>query len=289
MRSPYCLAYSVAALLVLAGTAGAVTIVDYEAGNIASSAALSRSVDVYSNDGLDAVRTYYYDTSTALFNTGDSQQDFYGGWHGEWNNALYDTIVDGAPGLSAGNGFGRSQWGISGGTPDPGPWGIEATLLWQKSNFQNGGDTNTVSFDSSSTLTFQNSYFGDSSYPDRGLWFVVRNGSTLYVSEFSSTSTSETELTDFNNNSTEGYRWAVWTPTSTDFGPPDTSGLTYAAVNFDDVTAVGVTYRFGRTEYHASQYFSELIVDGNVVPEPATMGLLALGGVALLRRRRASR
>jgi hypothetical protein len=50
---------------------------------------------------------------------------------------------------------------------------------------------------------------------------------------------------------------------------------------FDTVSVIG--YESGGSGY---AHIDNVAVGGTVVPEPATLGFLALGGLALLRRRR---
>jgi len=57
-------------------------------------------------------------------------------------------------------------------------------------------------------------------------------------------------------------------------------------VNADDIQMVLATDQYGKDPYRALPMFAEAF--GVAVPEPATLGLLALGGLAVLRRKQGS-
>jgi len=57
-------------------------------------------------------------------------------------------------------------------------------------------------------------------------------------------------------------------------------GGNFFPLRFGDRNADGVTYD------HGEAYWDNIAVDGTWIPEPATLSLLALGGLAVMRRRR---
>ena len=67
----------------------------------------------------------------------------------------------------------------------------------------------------------------------------------------------------------------------------ETASIRLAAVRYDFIPVEATSIRIVDVCRVAGEYiFSDMIVTGTKVPEPATMSLLALGGLALLRRRR---
>ncbi len=239
-----------------------------------------RSANTNESTATTALMRFNFSTTSAFFNTGNTQLDFYGGYQESFPNAALGGIVTGAPGLATG-GFG-GFFGQTGASTSNTPYAITTFALWQKPNFMNGGDLAGVSFDATSALNVNG---GDFSYPT-GLRFVIRNGSTYYVSEAllrNQWAPNIGSLSDFNNNSTVGKRWAEWAPTDTSFGVP--SPGTFAAVDFNNVTAVGIVQEAGRNEYHGTFRLVSFSVDNAVVPEPAALALLGLAGLLAVRRR----
>lgn len=80
---------------------------------------------------------------------------------------------------------------------------------------------------------------------------------------------------------------AEWTESPYDGDTSDIYGQrTVRGGDFaSSMTALGLTYRSDVLRYHESEYTGFRVAA--MVPEPATLGLLALGGLALIRRRRA--
>ena len=115
-------------------------------------------------------------------------------------------------------------------------------LLWIKDDFLNSYSGKTVGFTSASTIYANCKEL--TAVDSRAIRFVIKDGSTYYLSEYAYTTTGaatnvKISLSDFNNNSASNKRWGVFTPSSTDFGIPG-SLPTFSARNFTDVQAVGL-------------------------------------------------
>ena len=92
----------------------------------------------------------------------------------------------------------------------------------------------------------------------------------------------DSNWSDFRNDDTlsriiieDGGTFRLWNTSSTDGGAPFGSADLARIVDINDVTIVGVAGTGGDAGY-----------DIYAVPEPSSMSLLALGGLALIRRRR---
>lgn len=160
-----------------------------------------------------------------------------------------------------------------------------AIYVWKKEDFSGlSPGQDVVQFDSTSTLNMGvQDWFGYGSQPI-DIRFVVENGGQYYLSEAKVTSANTAlGLTDFNNNSLAGKRWAAFTPTATSFGLP--TSPVYTAVNFNDVQQVGIIGQGG--ERYARLYgFNTFSATANLVPEPGTLALLAFGSLAVMKVRR---
>lgn len=91
----------------------------------------------------------------------------------------------------------------------------------------------------------------------KDLRMVIKNGSTYYISEFSITTNGLFTLNAFNNSSSTGKRWGVYTPSTLAFPSPLPS---FSAVNFNDVQEIGIVYAGGRPAYGHSFNFTQFSV-----------------------------
>lgn len=144
-------------------------------------------------------------------------------------------------------------------------------IAFLKSDFLNGGDTGPVTFDATSSLTFEASNL----YGNNTIRLLVRDGSDWYIGE-----------THLGNS-------ASFNPANENFAPfalaegdkkIEFTGSTYnvSGATFTDVTAVG-TYHVNSPRSKSG--VSTFAIDAVVIPEPATLALLGLGGAAFVARR----
>ncbi len=136
-------------------------------------------------------------------------------------------------------------------------------------------ETESVSLDASSSL------FVDFARTQSTTRWLVRNGSTFYVSQ--STLGGDTTLDDAAGLLSE--MWAeIDLAAGADFDQ-DTATYSTSTAALTDLTAFGL--HVDKDDITSTRHWLEVrqfTVDA--VPEPATMSLLALGGLAVLRRRR---
>lgn len=137
---------------------------------------------------------------------------------------------------------------VDGNDGTPSPSTNKWHLLWIKDGFLNGGTDRVVEFDSASVLKARVEMSGAAN--PRHLRWVVRNGSTYYLSEYvdSTSGFGWLSLDDFVGNATAGKRWGAFTPTAADFDIPASLPV-FAATTFDDVTAVGFIMEDYRPDY----------------------------------------
>lgn len=132
-------------------------------------------------------------------------------------------------------------------------------LAWRLDQFSPlaGGDVYTFESESSqSTLRIDITSLVEDG--ENEIHFIVLNHDTgedvWYVSEASFTNNligeGYWELTEFSGSAEAGKRWASFTPTANDVSLPDLDTLVFAPKTFDDVRAVGFTYRGSRWQYH---------------------------------------
>jgi len=155
---------------------------------------------------------------------------------------------------------------------------VNMVYLWKRSDFPGNQPSYSDTFDSSSTLSV---HITDDSHTTGGdaeeTRFIILNGSTYYISEAKAAATGTFTLTNFNNNSTAGFRWAPIPLTSTTFDIPQ-SGLVYAAQTFGDVQAVGWIGR-GSRNYTGLYAFDTFSATG-LYCTPVMKMSMNLGGVS---------
>ncbi|MDF3128049.1 PEP-CTERM sorting domain-containing protein [Kiritimatiellaeota bacterium B1221] len=251
----------------------AMSLIHFDGTQISGINSNIRTPDV--SDSFNLQYNFGTDNSSKMFNTGNSQLDFYGGY--SYSAAGGTSVVIGDPQLRESVGGHYSFSGASGAAHS-----MHVLYMWKQDQFLNGRDVGTVQFDADSTMSIEIGEWRDA--PDAR--FVVREGTQYYISEaVHSAQNSTFSLMDFNNNSTVGYRWGLYTPTATDFNIPDVLP-TFLAVDFQNITEVGFVIEGGRNNYHGSHNFTDFEV--TVIPEPSSvflLGITALISVVTFRRK----
>jgi len=264
-----------AATLTLTGKA--TTLVHFDGTEIIGNFSTIRSAD--ENDTLNLQYNFGTDNPSKMFNTGNNQLDFYGGY--SFSAAADVSVVKGSPQLRQDEQGHASFSGAGDGTPTSSS--MHVLYMWRQDQFLNGLDSGTVVFDESSTLSLAIGSWRDA--PNAR--FLVREGSQYYISEAVHTSENSTfSLSDFNNNAASGSRWGLYAPTATDFDIPDVLP-SFTAVDFQDITEVGFVVEGSRNNYHTGHGLTDFQVIA--VPEPSSLLLFGIVGVTYLiasRRRR---
>ncbi len=157
----------------------------------------------------------------------------------------------------------------------------QALVLWDQSDFLNGGDGQTLAFDASADTSVSI----DFRRLDGDTRLVVRNDATYYISEVIMSAKG-----DYSYAGTEGaLSWALYDPTANsgaDFNSIPTVG--YSAMTFSDVSAIGI-YSDGAGTDAESRFVTENALQFNlaVIPEPSAYALLiGLTSLAYIARRR---
>ena len=144
--------------------------------------------------------------------------------------------------------------------------------LWNQADFLNGADTGTLEFGNGSSLYVNlTAVVGNA----RDVRFVVNQGGTYYVS---GTQTTANGAQAFSIADVTADTWAPISTTDYTFG------AVFSELTLDDVQGVGLYYDLQRTANISSIKFNGFQAD--VIPEPATLGLVAAfgGGILFFRR-----
>ena len=165
----------------------------------------------------------------------------------------------------------------------------EAALVWNKSDFQNGGDANSVTIDGTSSFSINAGYEGLDTDPTLR-WALVNDGTT-YLSEELSTSFPQGSFSLLTSSNLTSLDWFVFTP-SADASAAGTLGTIAGSAgspNFVDIDGVGF-YSDATSDPNNNTPLSVqgFTVNATVIPEPsaALLMLSACGAFLLTRRRR---
>lgn len=149
------------------------------------------------------------------------------------------------------------------------PTDSDILMVWRREQME-AGATDRISFTAArSSLVME---FGGAGCDEVEIRFVIRNVGLdnverYYLSEarHDSATAARFQLEDFDNNATLGKRWAEWSPTASSFAIPAQS-LTYEAVDFENVTGVGLAMHLYRGGWHYGFSFSRFLAVGVKTP-----------------------
>ncbi|MDD6209441.1 MAG: T9SS type A sorting domain-containing protein, partial [Bacteroidales bacterium] len=226
---------------VVAGT----TVIEFKGTDVAQGMGGTSRQEVQSTENNMNIRTVAYNDTLPLFNTSYTQGRIAGGAKRKYaisSTASNASVLQ----LQAAN----ESWSPASVVAyvDNADNYSEQTLiyLWPKKLFMNGATGQTVRFDNSdqSKLSLTLDAGGDQN--SRHLRFVIKQGNTYYMSEADfNNGTGVVELSQFNNSSVEGKRWAAFDPSTLTFP----SSPVYQAVDFNNVTSVGLIYFSSRPSW----------------------------------------
>lgn len=177
-------------------------------------------------------------------------------------------------------------------TSGGGPSQVRALYLWDSADFLVSGynafdNTANSSFTITAGTTFD--MLSGNGVDSGGSRYVIRDGSTYYLSSVNALKTTGTGETVSMNGDTAGLQWASFDPTEFDAFTDQDAGLgltslgTFTTRTFDNVTGVGF---IGNTYRGSFSRFEVADVEVILVPEPSTAVLAGLGLAALVMRRR---
>lgn len=131
---------------------------------------------------------------------------------------------------------------------------LNGIFLWKKAQFLNGMDA------AANVTVGKLQLHASSLFSESALRFVVKNGSTYYISDYLRSGPDGTfELELFNQSSQPTKRWRVFNPTANNFEIPFPL-VDFEAVNFDDVTEVGFVYQAERSGWAHDLQFDAFTV-----------------------------
>ncbi len=218
------------------------------------------------SDGTRLYMPFTTEADSNIFTTGESQSEFYGGIEFDWapnpeNGFNYCRIN------TNDDGWEPNRYVMGAGTAGN-PTNNTSLFMWKKEQFLNNMDAVNVGFNQDTTESILSLRVHNSNGATE-LRFIIRNGSTYYISEWEAQAnwnfpTQVYTLKGFNNSVDPGKRWGVFNPTENDFTIPGTDPV-YEAVDFNDVTEVGFIHNTSRTEYLNSHHLDSFLVFGIAV------------------------
>lgn len=214
---------------------------------------------LFNNESLEIPGTPLTIPSTSALN-------MYGGWS-LTAEPYPDGVTPGPRDLTNFTGLRDHQWCDWSGDGAGYPSFFDAVLLWRADQFNALGGTGNYSFgDTASTALLRLDITALTPDAETEIRFVVLDGSTYYLSEAAYTSSflgdGYFQLSGFNDSTEADKRWAVFTPTPTDYAIPEVGDLVFGAHSFTDVRAVGIAYHGRRWGWHYSFCFSRFVALG---------------------------
>lgn len=283
-------------LLVTAGLvsgAAAALIVDFSYDGSLGDVSTSRSLDT----DIDALQRYNFNADPSSGQGGfmvgagspaipaTSQWNFSGGAQVAGDGGGDDDVNFNRAGLWENSSTQRDDLQFAAVNSGTGDFTIDAVILWDQTQFGNGGSTQTVGFNAGSSITLTVGDVGIQSLDDADVRFVVNDGGTYYITE--ALTDAATPMT-FSLSDPNAADWATFSPSATDFTIAGNIDSGFATRTFADIQSVG--YAFSHSAPSGQRYSaSDFEVNAVLVPEPATATLLLAGvgvvGWLLLRRR----
>ena len=258
---------SIVTLALLTGmTASASLVVDFQAPYTSNTEALNRSKDV-DGAGQDA---YYFNDTTYLHDAGANGQNaqIYGGITWNWQTT---GNTDPAYRFNANNGIYNQGPSITGAVGSPSTNTVQSMYVWKAADFL-VADTDFSG--AGSNLDYVRKSNNTSTYEFR---FVVQEAGTYYASD------DYGNINDHNLDVTTATWYEITVGTAANSGAYSFAG-TSTALTLTDLQSVGfyaagenvdTFVRIGMSDFNAT-----------VIPEPATLGLVAAFGGGLLFVRR---
>ena len=268
-------------------SASGALVVDAGAGFTALSSTLNsaRSESVTS----EQERSWVWDASNPLYDGTPAGTRIFGGVSITAANNLVTTGV--TVRIDAGS---NQLWANvnNNNTSGGGPSQVRALYLWDSADFLVSGynafdNTANSSFTITAGTTFN--MLNGSGADDGGSRYVIRDGSTYYLSSVKALDTTGTGYTVSMNGATVGLQWASFDPAEFATFTDDVAGLglvslgTFSTRTFDNVTGVGF---IGNTYRGSFSRFEVADVEVALVPEPSTAMVAGLGLAGLILRRR---
>lgn len=168
-----------------------------------------------------------------------------------------------------------------------GDMSVAGFFLFKQQDFLSGYETGSLSV---TGLSVTVNCYNDGIHTQQGRW-VVEKGGNLYVSQTALTIYGTTKVSVLGSDEL----WALYDPADAvnrlNF---DQAGATFATMDLADITAAGIYYEHDLWAVGTgNEAFSFAVKDfevlGAAVPEPASMVLLAFGGILVLGLRRKRR
>lgn len=231
------------------------TIIDFQGTSIPYSHPQNRPFDPVSTGGITTGWMIPFSTAAGdhIFDVpGYEQAEFYGGFLFDYSPLPADPPTYN---LSEYN----DHFTVFASAGENEPSSLTGVFLWKKDQFLNGYDAMANVKIGQLSLNVPNALNGGE------LRFLIKNGSTYYISDFVATDIGAYQLNTFDNSSDVRKRWKEFTMTANDFSIPNPL-IGFDPVIFDDVTEVGFIYEAARESWGHSFSFDSFTVNA-IAPE----------------------